>query len=139
MLKYIIEKGEKRWFEAKISFETLWAFKLSNTFPWKKRKEKQFCANFLRCSEDLLPKFSLLFAAINKVKETPYPSILDFWKIKFKKSNSTNWIFDLKKSISKLIFAGYTCSKNPVQNGLKLQFVDIDFSNLIFQNSSTDG
>ena len=50
----------------------------------------------------------------------------------------TNWIFSLQKSISKLIFAGYTGSKNPVRNRLKIQFVKLDFSKLIFQKSSTD-
>jgi hypothetical protein len=54
------------------------------------------------------------------------------------KSSSTKWIFNLQKSISKLIFAGYTGSKNPVQNRLKIQFVELDFYNLIFQKSSTD-
>ena len=49
-----------------------------------------------------------------------------------------NWIFSLQKSISKLIFAGYTGSKNPVRNRLKIQFVKLDFSKLIFQKSSTD-
>jgi hypothetical protein len=33
---------------------------------------------------------------------------------KFEKSSSMNWIFNLQKSISKLILAGYTVSKNPV-------------------------
>ena len=37
-----------------------------------------------------------------------------------------------------MIFAGYTGSKNPVRNRLKIQFVELDFSKLIFQNSSTD-
>ena len=56
---------------------------------------------------------------------SPYPSVLDFWKINLEKSNLTNWIFSLfrtgfsvyfeldfyclcslQKSISKLIFAG---------------------------------
>ena len=36
---------------------------------------------------------------------TPYPSVLDFWKIKFEKLSSTNCIFNLQKSISNLIFA----------------------------------
>ena len=49
-----------------------------------------------------------------------------------------NWIFNLQKSISKLIFAGYTGSKNPVWNRLKIQFVEIDYYNLIFQKSSTN-
>ena len=35
--------------------------------------------------------------------------------------------------ISKLIFAGYTSSKNPVPNTLRIQFVELDFSSLIFQ------
>jgi hypothetical protein len=48
-----------------------------------------------------------------------------------------NWIFNLQKSISKLIFAGYAGSKNPVRNRLKYSLLNI--SNLIFQKSSTDG
>ena len=35
-------------------------------------------------------------------------------KSSLKKSSSRNWIFNLQKSISKLIFAGYTGSINPV-------------------------
>ena len=46
--------------------------------------------------------------------------------------------FTLQKSILKLIFAGYTGSRNPVQNRLKIQFVELDFSKMIFQISSTD-
>ena len=57
----------------------------------------------------------------------------------FEKSNWMNWIFNLQKSIPKLIIAGYTGSKNPVRNRLKIQFVELNFSNLIFQKSSTDG
>jgi hypothetical protein len=53
----------------------------------------------------------------------------------FEKSSSTNWIFSLQK---KLIFAGYTGSKNQVRNRLKIQFVELDFFKLIFQKSSTD-
>ena len=44
----------------------------------------------------------------------------------------------LQKSILKLIFTGYTGSKNQVGNRLKIQFVELDFSKLIFQKSSTD-
>ena len=46
--------------------------------------------------------------------------------------------FSLQKSILKLIFAGYTGSKNSVRNRLKIQFAELDFSKLIFQKSSTD-
>ena len=49
-----------------------------------------------------------------------------------------NWIFSLQKTILKLIFVGYKGSKNPVRNRLKIQFVKLDFSNLIFQKSSAD-
>ena len=45
----------------------------------------------------------------------------------------------LQKSISKSFFAGYTGSKNPFRKRLKIQFVELDFSNLIFQKISTDG
>ena len=65
-------------------------------------------------------------------------SVLEFWTIKLEKSSSMNWIFSLQKSISKLIFAGYTGSKNPVGNRLKIQFIELVFSKLIFQKSSTD-
>ena len=37
-----------------------------------------------------------------------------------------------------MIFAGYTGSKNQVQKRLKIQFVELDFSKLIFQKSNTD-
>ena len=43
-------------------------------------------------------------------------------------------VLELKKKI----FAGYTGSKNQVRNRLKIQFVVLDFSRLIFQKSSTD-
>ena len=42
-----------------------------------------------------------------------------------------NWIFSLQKSISKLIFAGYTGSKNQVRNRtdqLIIQKQKLDFS-----------
>jgi hypothetical protein len=46
----------------------------------------------------------------------------------------------LKNQVGKIkfIFAGYTGSKDQVQNRLKIQFVKLDFSKLIFQKSSTD-
>ena len=37
-----------------------------------------------------------------------------------------------------MIFTCYTGSKNQVGNRLKIQFVELDFSELIFQQSSTD-
>ena len=37
-----------------------------------------------------------------------------------------------------MIFEGYTGSKNSVQNRLKIQFIELDFSKLIFQKSNTD-
>ena len=36
-----------------------------------------------------------------------------------------------------MIFTGYTGSKNPVLKKLKIQFVELDFSKLIFQKSSS--
>ena len=75
---------------------------------------------------DFLPAF----------RRTAYPSLLDFWKVKFEKLSSTNWIFDLQESILRLIFAGYTGSKNSVRNR---QLGELDFSNLTFQKSSKVG
>ena len=63
---------------------------------------------------------------------------LDFSNLICQNSSSTNWISSLHKSISKLIFAGYTGSKNQVWNRLKIQFVELNFPKLIFQKSSTD-
>ena len=54
-------------------------------------------------------------------------SVLDFWKIKFEKSRLMN-----------LIFTACVASKNQVRNRLKIKFIKLDFSNLIFQKSSTD-
>ena len=67
----------------------------------------------------------------------PCWSVLDFWKFKLEKSSLTNWIFSLQKSISKLIFSGYTGSKNPVWNRLKIQFTKppVDLF-LIFEKSN---
>ena len=48
----------------------------------------------------------------------------------FEKSISTNWIFSLQKSISKLIFADYTGSNNQVRNRKKIHFVELDFSEI---------
>ena len=84
------------------------------------------------------PKGLLVIIILSKVCRLIH-LYLFFWKIKFEKSSLTNWIFNLQKLISKLIFAGYTGSKTPVRNRLKIQFVELDFSNLIFQKSSTDG
>ena len=66
---------------------------------------------------------------------TPCWSVLDFWKFKLKKSSSTNWIFSLFRT-------GFLLStKTNLEIDfcrLKMQFVELDFSNLIFQKSSTD-
>ena len=66
------------------------------------------------------------------------PPVLEFRKIKLEKSSLMNWIFSLQKSISKLIFADYTGSKNLVLNRLKIQFIELDVSKLIFQKPSTN-
>ena len=73
-----------------------------------------------------------------KQKKTPRIGSLSSCKAVQYCTFSTNWIFNVQRSISKLIFAGYKCSKNPVRNRLKIQFAKLDFSNLIFQNSNTD-
>ena len=59
--------------------------------------------------------------------QTPCRFLIDFRKINLEKPSSTNWIF-----------AGFTGSKNTVRNRLKIQFIELDFSKLIFQKSSTD-
>ena len=41
----------------------------------------------------------------------------------------------MQKSISKLIFTGYTGSKNPVLYRLKIQFVELDFSEIKYRST----
>ena len=70
--------------------------------------------------------------------QSPYPSLLDFWKIKFKKSSWKSWIFKLKNSISKLFFAGYKGSINQVWNRTKNPvsqnwLFQIDFSEINYR------
>ena len=64
---------------------------------------------------------------------TPYPSVLDFWKIKLEKSSWTNWIlvyfklnFEIWIEFLKLIFLK-----------VKIQFVKLHFSNFIAQKLSS--
>ena len=64
---------------------------------------------------------------------TPCWSVLEFWKIKLEKSSSMNWISSLQKSISKLIFEGYTGSKNPV---CRTGFFQIDFTVIKYRSTS---
>ena len=67
-------------------------------------------------------------------------SALNFWKVKFEKSSSTNWIFSLP-SLNWIFTATVVCKTNFKIDfcRLEIQFVKLDFSNLIFQKSSTDG
>ena len=80
-------------------------------------------ANLQTCATQ--PKHSLI--TLKHFTLTLCWSELKFWKIKLEKSILTNWIF-----------AGYTGSKNPVRNSLKIHFIELDFSKLFFQKSSTD-
>ena len=67
----------------------------------------------------------------------PYPLLLCTWFLK-------NWVWKIQLdeldflSISNFNFAGYTGSKNQVGNGQKIKFVPLNFSNSIFQKSSSD-
>ena len=65
-------------------------------------------------------------------------SVLDFWKINLEKSSSTNWIFSLFRT--KFLLHVHPAKFNFDFDfcRLKIRFVDLKFSNLIFQNSSTD-
>jgi len=69
-------------------------------------------------------------------------SPIHMYMIKKNQVRQTGFLINLcslQKSSSKLIFVGYTSSTNPVRNRLKILFVELDFSNLICQKSSTDG
>ena len=52
------------------------------------------------------------------------------WKIKFHERDF--------QSISNWVFTASVACKNPVQNGLKIQFVELDFSNSILQKVQKD-
>ena len=60
----------------------------------------------------------------------------------FEKSSCKNQVWQTGFSDSKNQFwnwfSGYTGSKNPVRNRIKIQFVELDFSKLILQKLSTD-
>ena len=81
---------------------------------------------------------------------TPNWSVLDFWKFNLKKSSSTFLKIQFEEIkfnevdflfISNWTFTACVAYKNHFRNWFlqkKIQFVDLDFSNLIFQNSITD-
>ena len=65
--------------------------------------------------------------------------LIHMYRIWFLKNQvRQTWFFTCIILISKLIVAGYTGSKTPVWNRLKIRYVELDFSNLIFQKPSTD-
>ena len=68
----------------------------------------------------------------------PVDLYLNFEKSSWKNQFWQTGFLACKNSISKIIFEGYTGSKNQVWNRLKIKFVELDFSKLIFQKSSTD-
>ena len=99
---------------------------------WRAPDSEAFKTFWDKLSRLLLPKNTVEDFVSNNI-----PLMIYLYLI-FDKSSSTNWIFSLQKSILNLIFAGYPGSKTPVWNILKIQFVELDFSKLIFQKSSTD-
>ena len=74
----------------------------------------------------------------NIKSESPCWAVLDFWKINLEKSSLTNWIFSLFKTGFLLPVRPAKINLEIIFCRLKIQFVELDFSNLIFQNSSTD-
>ena len=67
---------------------------------------------FSRANIDLFFPFTAVIFEFDLILPFPVTCIspIHLYLI-FEKSSSTNWIFNLQKSISKLIFAGYTGSK----------------------------
>ena len=65
----------------------------------------------------------------------PVDLYLIFEKTSFKNQVLQTGLLACKKSISKLIFAGYTGSKNQVQNRLKIKFVELDFSKSMYRST----
>ena len=67
----------------------------------------------------------------------PRPPV-DFWKINLEKSSSTTGLLVYFKLN---LYTACVACKNQFGNGflqVKFQFVDFEFSNLIFQNLNTD-
>ena len=58
--------------------------------------------------------------------------------VKLEKSSSRTGFLACKSQFQNEFFAGYIGSKNPVWNRQKIQFVELDYSKLIFQKSSSD-
>ena len=64
--------------------------------------------------------------------------MLDFSKINLEKSSSTNWIFSLFQTEFLLSVLPEKINYEIDFCRLKIQFIELKFSNLIFQNSSAD-
>ena len=97
---------------------------------------KRYASDISKVSEfkshlDYLYQPCKKFVKIVKNQAAFQKNILPLY-LNFEKLSSTNWIFSLQKSILKSFIN--TCIKNPVQNRLKIQFIQLDFSQLIFPN-----
>ena len=121
-----------------------WLFRQILEFQKKILLDRKLCYRRSVCTYISIPtiymyKVESIECIVWLSYQTPCWSVLEVGKFKLEKLSLTNWIFNLQKSISKLIFAGYTGSKNPVRNRLPIQFMGGIFCNtfqLIFRLAS---
>ena len=93
---------------------------------------------FSHLQNDIFCHFDFCHNRRNDLADSPCWSVLDFWKINLEKSSSKNWIYSLFRT-------WFLLPVQPAQTNfeidfcrLKIQFVKLDFFNLLFQSSSTD-
>ena len=92
------------------------------------RRGELVCSVLQTCLGELCTRAAATQGSAQWFQTKNLPSMFNLiytW-ILLEKLISMNWIFS------------YTGSKNPVWNRLKIQFVELDFSKLIFHKSSTD-
>ena len=121
--------------EFQSSLLLLQEFQESSTVEGKTRPSKFFINDFsssvqLYISAVTLSQYYVLpFKKVPSGISTARPQFRDESEIQIGKSSSTNWIFSLFRTGFLLLFEIDFCR-------LKIRFVELEFSNLIFRNSS---
>ena len=114
-----------------------WLFRQILEFQKKILLDRKLCYRRSVCTYISIPtiymyKVESIECIVWLSYQTPCWSVLEVWKFKLEKLSLTNWIYSLQKSISKLIFADYTGSKNPV---CRTWFFQIDFSEIKYRST----
>ena len=134
----IIEVVERLGYWEEKSLSMLWwLFRQILEFQKKILLDRKLCYRRSVCTYISIPtiymyKVESIECIVWLSYQTPCWSVLEVWKFKLEKLSLTNWIYSLQKSISKLIFADYTGSKNPV---CRTWFFQIDFSEIKYRST----